>query len=137
MKPSTPIGNSKYGPLLVRVSLGAYFVLAGLAKLENPHLFITEIKNMGLLPDLMATLYGILLPYIEITAGALLIIGFWTILASFLSALMLISFIIALGLTPMPHTPFNKDIILLGAAISIMYSGAGALSIDRFRSAAG
>ncbi|MCB0339370.1 MAG: DoxX family protein [Bdellovibrionales bacterium] len=136
-KPSTPIGNSIWGPLFVRLAVGSYFVLAGLAKLDNHALFISEVQKMGVLPPMMSTLYGILLPYVEIVGGGLFLIGLWTILSGFLLGLLLISFVIALGFHPSAFGPFNKDLILLAAVISVMYSGAGALSIDRFRTTGG
>lgn len=133
MKPSAPIGQAVYGPLLIRVALGAYFILAGLVKLQNPTGFITEIQSMGVLPSRGAMLFGIVLPYIEIAVGTLLLVGFWTVLAAMLTSALLVSFVIAVGLKPGAFAPFNKDIILLAASISIMYSGAGAFSVDRFR----
>ena len=133
LQPHATIGNSAYGPLFVRVALGGYFVLAGLTKLENPQGFIEEIQAMRLLPNTMSTLYGILLPYFEIVAGGLLIVGLWTTLAAVFAALMLASFILALGIFTTSLGPFNKDIILLAATISIMYTGAGAVSFDGIR----
>jgi uncharacterized membrane protein YphA (DoxX/SURF4 family) len=75
-----------------------------------------------------------LLPYFELAAGVLLIVGIWTTLAAMLTSLMLLSFVIAFGAFPKGgELLFNKDILLLAASVSLLYSGAGALSIDRFR----
>ncbi len=133
MKPSSPIGQAIYGPLFIRIALGLYFVLAGLVKLQNPEGFITEIQGMGILSPRGSMLFGIILPYAEIFAGALLVVGFWTVLAAMLTSVMLIAFVLAVGLKPGAFAPFNKDLILLAASVSILYSGAGAFSIDRFR----
>jgi uncharacterized membrane protein YphA (DoxX/SURF4 family) len=126
-----PIGNGLYAGLLVRVPLGLYFVLAGLFKLKDPDAFVAIVQQKQVLPEPLGTLYGILLPYVEVGAGTFLIFGMWTTLAAIITSLMLLSFIIALGIRD--HQPFNKDILLLGAALSLLYSGAGAFSIDRFR----
>ena len=126
-----PIAAEIWGPLMLRVPLGAYFLLAGLVKLDNPNAFIGQIKAFHLLPDPLSVLYGILLPYFEIATGGLLILGAWMTLAGIVAALMLLSFVIALG--PYNGQPFNKDILLLGGALSLLYSGAGAWSVDRFR----
>jgi uncharacterized membrane protein YphA (DoxX/SURF4 family) len=128
-----PIGNPLYAPFLVRVGLGGYFVLAGLTKLENLSTFVGQVKAFGLLSNEISTLYGLLLPYAEITVGTLLVLGFWTTVASALASLMLCSFIVALGLFPNSGQLFNKDVILLGASLSLLYSGSGAMSVDRFR----
>jgi uncharacterized membrane protein YphA (DoxX/SURF4 family) len=43
---------------------------------------------------------------------------------------MILSFVLAFGVFPGTHDIFNKDLILLAAACSLLYSGPGALSID-------
>ena len=133
MKLNEPIGNADIGPLLVRMPLGLYFLAAGFAKLDNIPGFIKEVQSAHVLPDHLATLYAILLPYGEMATGLLLILGIWTTLAAVLSSLMLLSFIIAIGVFPNGGYLFNKDVILLGGALSLLYSGGGSLSIDRFR----
>ena len=126
-----PIGNALYGPLLARLPLGAYFLLAGYAKLQNPDKFVMVVKKFGILPEPLATLYAILLPYVETISGGMLILGAWTTLFAILMSLMLASFIIAIGL--FEGMPFNKDLVLLGLSLSFLWSGSGACSIDRFR----
>ena len=134
MKMNEPVGNSMYGPLFIRLSLGSYFILAGLTKLENPTAFVNEVQKFNILREPLATLYGILLPYVEILSGMLLLLGLWTTLAAILSSLMLLSFAIALKFFPEPGSHlFNKDVILLGASMSLLWSGPGFFSIDYFR----
>jgi uncharacterized membrane protein YphA (DoxX/SURF4 family) len=136
MKLNEPIGNPLYAPFLIRLGLGAYFILAGMMKLDQHYTFIAHVKAFGLLPDQAALLYGLVLPYAEIAIGALLVLGFCTTLAGLLSSLLLLSFIIALGTFPNTGRLFNKDIILLGGSLSLLFSGAGAYSVDRFRKSA-
>jgi len=133
MKMHEPIGEAIYGPLLIRATLGAYFVLAGLAKLDNMAEFIAEVRKFEVLPGHLAEVYAILLPYVEISAGVLMIFGLWTTLAAITTSLMLLSFIVALGAFPKSDHLFNKDIILLAASLSLLYTGSGAFSVDRFR----
>ena len=141
MKLNQPIGNAEYAGLLIRMPLGAYFILAGLAKLDSPMAFLEEVKKfkvviggVSILREPLTTLYGVILPYAEIGVGALLVVGLWATLAAALSSLMLLSFILALGpvVSPKPFT-LNKDVLLLGASLSLLYCGAGKLSVDRFR----
>ena len=140
MRMSQPVGDPVWGALFIRLPLGAYFILAGMAKLDVIPWFIKEVEKFKVLNGHSATLYGILLPYAEICAGALLVLGLWTTLASILCSLMLLSYIIGLGLFPytdeLTKTLFNKDVVLLGASVSLMYIGAGAYSVDRFRTSA-
>lgn len=133
LKMNEPIGNPVYGPLFIRLALGSYFVIAGLMKLENFAAFIEEVQKLNVLPKNFAVLYGTLLPYLEIGAGTLVLMGFWTTMAAVLTSLLLSSFIFAMKPFPHPNYLFNKDFILLAASVSLMFSGAGALSVDRFR----
>lgn len=132
---SKPVWKQEYGGLLVRLPLGAFFILQGIKKVEDLEAFIKIVQGYGILPDQLATLYGVLLPYVEIGAGVLLVVGLWTVLAAAVSSLMLLSFILAVGLFPISSNPnlFNKDVLLLGASLSLLATGAGAFSIDQFR----
>lgn len=135
MKMNEPIGDASIGPLLVRLPVGIYFVLAGLLILKDPTGFVAEVHNMKILPPHAGTIYAIMLPYVQIAAGGLLIIGMWTTLAAGLISLMLLSFVLAFGLYPAGSHLFSKDIIFLAAAVSLLYTGSGAWSVDRFRKA--
>lgn len=133
MKMNEPLGNPNIGPLFLRLTLGGYFIVAGLMKLDNIAGFIEEVRKFEVLGANGSRLYATLLPYLEIASGSLLVLGFWTTLAALMSALMLASFIFALKVFPNGNYLFNKDIILLAASVCIMFTGAGALSIDKFR----
>ena len=135
MKINEPLGDASIGPLLVRLPVGIYFVMAGLLILRDPTGFVAEVHNMKILPPHAGTIYAIMLPYIQISAGGLLIIGMWTTLAAGAVSLMLLSFVLAFGLHPDGTHLFNKDIIFLAAALSLLYTGSGAWSVDRFRRA--
>lgn len=128
-----PVGDTAWGPTIFRVALGGYFIMAGLMKLENMGVFLRHVVDFGILPRQVAIFYGTVLPYAEVIVGALLIVGFWTILMSMIAALLLLSFVLALGLFPNDPRLFNKDIILLAGAVALMFSGAGRYSIDNFR----
>ena len=135
MKPSEPFGNPLLAPFFVRITLGGYFVLAGFSKFDYLPDFIRVIEDFGILPNQFATMYGISLPYLEIGVGILILSGLWSTIAGMLGAMLILSYIIGIGLFPyeINRNLFNKDIILLGAALSLMYSGSGAYSIDTLR----
>jgi uncharacterized membrane protein YphA (DoxX/SURF4 family) len=134
MKLSQPLGNKNIGPLLIRITLGSYFLIAGIAKTDKLVIFADYVKNLGILPEPLAQAYGFLLPFVEIMVGIMLFFGIWTVLASLISSLMLLSFIFALGVYPNNSMFFNKDILLLATAVGLMNSGAGYFSFDRIKS---
>lgn len=134
MKMHEPVGKPEYGALILRMPLGAYFVLAGLMKLKNVHVFIETVKTYNVLPENVAILAGVLIPYLEVGCGALLLLGLWTTLSASISSILLCSYIYSVGfLVGEGKELFNKDIILLGAALSLLYTGPGRGSIDGFR----
>lgn len=135
MKLHEPIGDASFGPLILRLPIGIYFILAGLLILKDPTGFVAEVHTMNILPPHAGTIYAIMLPYVQIAAGGLLMLGMWTTLSAGLISLMLVSFLVAFGLHPEGARLFNKDVIVLCAALSLLYSGSGAWSIDRFRRA--
>jgi uncharacterized membrane protein YphA (DoxX/SURF4 family) len=130
MKMNQPLGAAHYGPMMIRLALGTYFILAGMGKLNLLAAFVDQVRSFGVLPGNMAAVYGILLPYVEVTVGGLLVVGMWTTLSGILAGLLILSFVCAFGVFPGSHDIFNKDIILLSAACSLLYSGPGAFSID-------
>lgn len=144
IKMNQPVGDAMWAGLLVRLPLGIYFIQVALLKIwgQSPNVFLVAVRQLNILPEPLATLYGVLVPYLELGVGALLVLGAWTTLASIVSSLLLLSFVVALG--PLNHVPWNKefvllnkDLLLLGASLSLLYSGAGAWSIDRFRTTGG
>lgn len=140
MKINEPIGDPIYAPFFIRIALGALFIMAGLGKLNDIPGFIRIVQEYKIpfFPPHIAVVYGTLLPYVEIGAGALMILGFWTTLSALMTSLMLLSFVIANGALagPIAHRVLDKDVILLAASISLLFSGSGAFSIDRFRKSA-
>lgn len=137
MKIDEPIGQAAYGPLFIRVTLGGYFILAGLAKIPLLDGFINQVKGFGVAPENVTAVYATLLPYMEIFVGSALLMGLWTTLAGILGAILLLTFVIGFGIFTGEYAVFNKDLILAGAAASLLYSGPGAYSVDNVRKANG
>jgi len=133
IKMSEPIGPASVGPLVCRVALGAYFVMAGLSKLHMLSAFVAQVKTFGVLPDNASSLYAVLLPYMEVCIGGCLVLGLWTTMAAIMASLLLVSFVFAFGFFPGASDIFNKDVVLLGAVIGLMYTGPGAYGLDNVR----
>jgi uncharacterized membrane protein YphA (DoxX/SURF4 family) len=133
MKINEPVGSAVWAPLLIRLSLGSYFILAGLGKLEVLAAFIEQVRGFNMLPGNLAALYGTLLPYAEVFIGGMLIVGLWTTLMGLLAGALILSFVCAFGFFPGGHDLFNKDLILMATALSLLYSGPGIYALDNVR----
>ncbi len=71
-------GNSQRRlDVLLRLTLGAVFLWAGVIKIADPHQFATAISNYQLLPDVMVNSMAVWLPWIEVVCAVLLICGVW------------------------------------------------------------
>ena len=128
-----PIGDAALGPLLVRLTVGAYFLLAGLSKLQMLAGFVAHVKAFGLLQENSAYLYGVTLPYLELFVGGCLLLGLWTTLSAIVGGGLVISFVWAYGLLPSTSDIFNKDVVIFGALAALLFTGPGAFSLDNLR----
>lgn len=57
----------------LRLILGAIFIYAGYIKIIDPHGFAKNIYQYQLLPDLLVNISALILPWLEVIAGACLI----------------------------------------------------------------
>ncbi|MFH1809586.1 MAG: MauE/DoxX family redox-associated membrane protein [Pseudomonadota bacterium] len=83
--------------MLARVYLGLVFVVACLHKIAEPASFAMDIATYQLLPLPLINLLAITLPWVELVAGLLLILGLRVRGAALLVAGMMVLFIAALG----------------------------------------
>lgn len=63
--------------LVFRVVLGGLFVYAGAVKIGDPLDFAQDIRNYRLVGQALSFIVAIVLPWLEIIAGAFLIAGVW------------------------------------------------------------
>jgi putative oxidoreductase len=80
--------------LVFRLALGALFVFAGIVKVLDPLDFAQSIRNYHVVGSALSLLAALLLPWLEIVAGAFLATGFWKRAAALLIVLMLVFFIV-------------------------------------------
>ena len=67
--------NNDYLLLVARIILGFVFILAAVSKTADPDGFAQAIANYKLLPDFLINIAAIILPWIELSAGLLLLFG--------------------------------------------------------------
>jgi uncharacterized membrane protein YphA (DoxX/SURF4 family) len=83
--------------LLARLGLGGVLLYAGYLKAFSPEKSMMAVRAYELLPIWLANIFGIVLPWLEIGAGVLLIVGIAVrYMAIFGSALMIV-FVIAIS----------------------------------------
>lgn len=127
--------------LLNRLSLGLYFLFAGVGKLkptgetgvgEKLSGFAAYVvtKAPSWLPEVVVRGYGYVLPFAEMLVGALVVIGLAGRWPATVMSLLLISFIIgATGLSDQGK-PFHANIVFLSLAILLAVTGPGRISLD-------
>lgn len=119
---------------LLRVSVGAVFVYAALAKFREFDTFAEEIANYRMLPPITVPFVAAMMPGVELLAGGLLIANRWTRAAATLLAVLLGVFIVALsqallrginltcgcfgGSEPATWGTVVRDVVLLVAALA-------------------
>ena len=90
---------NKYFVFGLRIGLAGIFILAGLSKTTAPIAeFIGLAKQWNILPEPWITIYAFTLPWVELIAGLVLLFGVWHRWSAGLIALMLLSFLIAIGI---------------------------------------
>jgi len=72
---SPPVGYCLNG--ILRLLVGGAFVIAGALKIADPAKFALDVSNYRLVPHELINLVAILVPWIEITAGSLVLAGIW------------------------------------------------------------
>lgn len=78
--------------LVCRIVLGFVFIYAGIGKIVEPNVFAKEIMNYRILPEIIAKIAAITIPWIELFIGILLLFGVKTKTSSILSAGLLTIF---------------------------------------------
>jgi uncharacterized membrane protein YphA (DoxX/SURF4 family) len=93
------IGSKFFQAVLtaLRVFLGAVFLYAGVTKIMDPSGFAMAVHNYHLLPGWLVNITAIMLPWVEVVAGASLVLGLWTQGGAFIISGLLLVFTVALG----------------------------------------
>ena len=131
--------------------LGLVFVGACLHKIADPRSFALDIATYDILPLVLVNLTAITLPWIELTAGAMLLAGWRVRAASLLVAGMMMVFLgaltIALGRgldmscgcfasqgaeeNPISSLTIIRDLWWLGLTFFVLVFDRGLVGIDR------
>lgn len=88
--------KNDYLVLIIRLILGAIFVIFAAGKIADVNKFVSEINNYNILPDFFANISAVILPWIEFTCGLFLIFGIQVKASAFITGILLLIFIIAI-----------------------------------------
>ena len=121
-------GLQSWGLLVLRVFLGVIFIYHGMPKLTMSG---KMAKGMGWSSGSI-----VLLGLVELLSGLALILGFYTEIAALLIAVVMLGALFHkwfkwnIPFSAMDKMGWEFDLILLGAAIVLLFIGAGIYSLD-------
>lgn len=122
------------GPLVLRLALGAAFVLHGYPKLFTAMRvgFASWLDSIGIRPG---KFWGLVVGVVEFFGGIALLLGAFTQLAALLIAVnMLVAMAKAkwgqVRYVEMERAGWELDLIYLASALALLFLGGGAYSID-------
>jgi putative oxidoreductase len=138
--------------LPARCYLGYVFILASGHKIVHPGLFAVDIATYGILPLSLVNLMAITLPWMELAAGIMLVVGFKVRAAALLVSGMMVMFIAALAVAlaqgldmscgcfasqgaqsedPISSVTVLRDASWLLLSLYLLSLGADSIGIDR------
>lgn len=125
--------------LLNRLALGGIMFFAGLRKMmpfdsftANLTKFAERAADMAPLPMFLGRAYGYALPFVELLAGLMMILGLWFRLSATVIALVMLSILIAAGINwwPASGTAYDRNVVLFTLALLLVATGPAGFSLD-------
>ena len=83
--------------LVTRILLGCVLILAGVLKAKSPYEAAAAVRAYQLLPNSLASLLGHALPWLEIGAGLLLVLGIAVRKSAWFGGGLMVLFIVAIS----------------------------------------
>jgi uncharacterized membrane protein YphA (DoxX/SURF4 family) len=139
----------RYLVFVLRIGLGAIFIVAGLSKIGHAALFASEIAGFRLLPQAIVPALALGLPFLELLLGAYLVIGLFSRASAWIAAALLLVFDLAIasavarGLavncgcfgpndtTTTSWGEVGRDALFVVLAVVVALCAPGALALDR------
>ncbi len=139
--------------LPARWYLGGLFVLASLHKIAVPHDFVIDVATYGILPLALVNPVAIVLPWVELVAGLMLLLGARVRAAALLVAAMVAVFLAALVIAlargldmscgcfasqgaesdPISWLTVVRDLAWLGLSVLVLCCDRGFLGFDGYQ----
>lgn len=133
--------------------MASLFILAAVLKLSNPQGFAEAIQGFQIVPGHLVKLLAYALPWTELLAGVLLLIGMWSRACALLITLLLLGFIVGIasvlwrGLSttcacfgslefPCGHEvgycQIIRNTVFVGLALPVIIYGPGRFAVGRY-----
>lgn len=113
--------------LLLRLALGLIFIVHGWPKVKNMKMTAHHFESMGFKPG---NLWGTVVALVEFFGGIAVFFGFFAPIGALGIAMnMLVALFWKIGKGQGLIGGFELDLILLAAALAIVFMGSGAYSI--------
>lgn len=128
--------STNLGLLLVRLPVGALFIIAGFNKIKGGvGEFVKQAQGTipSYLPDFLGKTYLYLLPAVELLVGRLIVLGLFSRTAGLVSSLIMISIMMAVTGIFDPPKPFHANVIILGVTLLVLLTGPGGIALDNIR----
>ena len=81
---------------VLRLGIGAMFLVSAWSKIQDPRVFQTMVDNYRMLPASVTAIFAVTMSAAELIVGAMFIFTKWTREAAFATGVMLAMFIVAL-----------------------------------------
>ncbi len=135
--------------LVLRVVLGAIFIIAGASKVGNANMFAAQIAGFRILPQIVIAPLALGLPFLEILLGGYLILGLFTRTSAWVAAVLLALFDAAIAsavvrgmtvscgcfgpndATVTTWSEVARDAVFVLLAVIVALRPPGALALDR------
>lgn len=136
---------------VLRIALAGIFIVAAYGKLLHTGALVATVENYNILPLPLARYFAYTLPWIEIIAGIMLLIGLGTRGSALALGLLLVSFIIAIAVNlhrgvsmacgcfdlfgmneKIGSSILFRDILFLLVAAALAYTKDFILSLDTY-----
>lgn len=130
MKQKTESRDIDCATLVLRLALGIFFLVAGTAQILSINGFMNTVSGFAIVDNALpiASLQGVLFPWIEIILGFMLIFGIVTSLAGLLVAFL--SFLFAASHGFVEGSSLVKEILFIAVGLALMLLGGGRFSLD-------
>jgi len=135
--------------LVLRVGIGAVFIVAGGAKIGHADVFAAQIAAFAIVPRPLIAPMALLLPFLEVLLGGYLVLGLYTRIAAWIAVIQLVIFASAIGsavlrglslscgcfgpgdktVTSWPEVA--RDIAFAAVAAFVAWRAPGMLALDR------